>query len=529
MSLLDALLLDPYRTNVWISYRTDGVAGTGTQNDPYDGSTATKFDAVMNGLSANTRIHFGPGTFQTNGYADGVGGGWQPKAGMKIVGCGIDVTILQLAATSTNAHYYAVSHALSSSTLDYFEVSDLTIDCNLASHSGASVACGAVRVMGNHARVRRIKVINWGTKSSSRPCFVIAVITADPPSGVTGVTDCGIEECIAITPGSGNVGPVTLLHAGGIETAATNVTGLGVGPSIRNCFADAGQTSPFANEIRGLSMAWCKGGIVEGNQAHNMMYAGPFQQASSAQDVIARNNFYKNVNKGPYLGGLAASQGTGSLSRSGTVATVTLPGGHNLLVCDYALINTSPSTVFDGIVVTITGTTSTTFTFNPSVSATSATIISVKKVFGVNNLVLEGNTVELATATTGELIGIHAQDWWGTTNPAQDPTYPTYVFGKVIVRDNKIRYVDGAFASNYAGWGIQINGALDLLVRNNVAECAPTNPIRNNRCGSVKYFNDKTPAGVLIQGINEGNSNKKYDELETDAEDALVLALLKSG
>src|SRR6266516_1761374 len=332
MSLLDALLLDPFRINVWIAYRTDGVKGTGTQNDPYDASTATKLDALLNNFSANTRVHMGPGPFQTNGYADGVGGGWQPKPGMKIVGSGIDVTTLQLAATSSNAHFYAIGHALSSSTLDYFEVSDLTIDCNLAGHSGASVACGAVRVMGNHARVRRIKVINWGTKSSTRPCFVIGVVTADPPSGVTGVTDCGIEECMAVTPGSGNVGPVTLLHAGGIESAATNVTGLGIGPFIRNCFVDAGQTSPFPNEIRGLSMAWCKGGIVEGNQAHNMMYGGPFQQPTSAQDVIVRTNFYKNVNKGPFLGGLAVSQGAGSLSRSGTVATVTLPVGHNLLV-----------------------------------------------------------------------------------------------------------------------------------------------------------------------------------------------------
>src|SRR6266540_4171632 len=39
MSLLDALLLDPCRINVWISYRTDAVNGSGTQNDPYDGST----------------------------------------------------------------------------------------------------------------------------------------------------------------------------------------------------------------------------------------------------------------------------------------------------------------------------------------------------------------------------------------------------------------------------------------------------------------------------------------------------------
>jgi hypothetical protein len=85
--------------------------------------------------------------------------------------------------------------------------------------------------------------------------------------------------------------------------------------------------------------------------------------------------------------------------------------------------------------------------------------------------------------------------------------------------------LDGAFDASYVGYGIQVNGAKNLLVRNNVVECAPASPIRNNRCGSVKYFNDKTPAGLLIQGINEANSNKKYDELETDAEDALVLAL----
>ena len=29
MSLLDALLLEPFPTNVWIAYRTDGVKGSG--------------------------------------------------------------------------------------------------------------------------------------------------------------------------------------------------------------------------------------------------------------------------------------------------------------------------------------------------------------------------------------------------------------------------------------------------------------------------------------------------------------------
>ena len=51
MSLLDALLLDPVRINVWVACRTDGILGSGTQNDPYDGSSLLKFDEIMRKLS----------------------------------------------------------------------------------------------------------------------------------------------------------------------------------------------------------------------------------------------------------------------------------------------------------------------------------------------------------------------------------------------------------------------------------------------------------------------------------------------
>ena len=239
MSLFDALLLDPYRLNVWIAYRTDGVKGSGTENDPFDGSTATRLDTVLNSLVANTRIHFGPGTFQINGYQDGAASSWL-RSGMAIIGSGIDITTLQMAgAVTATKHYFAIGHPFSSggqpNLMDYVEVSDLTINCNL-SGAGGSITCGAVRII----------------------------------------------------------------------------------------------------------------------------------------------------------------------------------------------------------------------------------------------------------------------------------------------------YLDGAFQTSpaYIGYGIQVNGAKNLLVRNNVIEAVPSNAIRNNRCGSVKYFNDKTPPGVLTQGWNAGAS-KKYDELETDAEDAFVLALMK--
>jgi len=541
MPLLDALLLDPARINVWIAYRTDGIKGTGTQNDPWDGSTAAKFDAVMSSLSINTTVFLGPTAsatpFLTTGFwvnSDGTtGSGWQAKPGMRIVGSGIDVTTLRLTGASNpgsgTRQYYAVGHALSSTTLDWFEISDLTIDCNLA-QTGTTFACGAARIMGNYSRVRRVKVINWGRKSSGpAESFVVTMITADPASGVTGVVSTGIEDCIAITPGSTAAGPVNVFQVGPKDDSGTNAEAFGVGPFIRNCFVDSNWPTN-TSEVRGLSMAWCKAGLVEGHQVHNTKYGGPYISKSGSRDLTVRNNFYKNVAKGPFwnLGTLAPTySGTLSLSRSGTVATVTATGGHSLVKGDRVKIAGSPNN-FDGI-HQVTGTAGNTFTFDTSVTAvSSSTLTAVQKVFGVDKLAVEGNTVELALQTSGALddvVGIYLHD---AALPGQDPVYRAYPHGDVLVCDNKVRYLDGAFQTSpaYIGYGTQINGAKNLLVRNNVVECVPINPVRNNRCGSVQYFNDLTPTGVLIQGINEGNSNKKYDELETDVEDAFLLGFL---
>jgi len=49
MSLTDALLLDPQKLDIWIALRTDGAKGSGTESDPYDGSTrATPIISVSN-------------------------------------------------------------------------------------------------------------------------------------------------------------------------------------------------------------------------------------------------------------------------------------------------------------------------------------------------------------------------------------------------------------------------------------------------------------------------------------------------
>jgi hypothetical protein len=48
---MDALLLEPHPLDVWLAVRTDGVKGSGTQSDPYDGSTRPYPAFVISGLT----------------------------------------------------------------------------------------------------------------------------------------------------------------------------------------------------------------------------------------------------------------------------------------------------------------------------------------------------------------------------------------------------------------------------------------------------------------------------------------------
>ena len=523
MSLFDAFLLEPHPFEVWIAKRTD-AKGSGTASDPFDGSTASKLDSILNGLAVNTHVHLGPGSFDTAGYADGEATGWQPKAGMKIEGSGVGVTTLRLVNTGQNKLYFAVGHALTN-TLDFFELSDVTIDCNLAGQSPSQVACGAVRVMGNYCRIRRVKAIHWGTKYGGNRCYVIAAIIADPPSGVNEIVDAGIEDCIVVDPDptlipSGAV--VTAIHAGGLENA-TSEEAFGKAPYIRNCFVDAGSPAA-APEFHGLSMSWCRGGTVEGNQIHNFKIGGPFQDKTSTRDIIIRNNHYRNVFKGPYfyLRTYPSSMGTATLSKSGSTITATTSSNHKLSNGDRVYITASNSSFSKWAEVTVTAPNE--FTYQTSIAGTPGTATSIQKLFGIDRLLIEGNLISLATQTSGDLIGIQLEDLQPTS--LQDPIYPAYQHGQVIFRNNKVRYVDGAYQTSpaFVGYGIQTFGARSAIVQDNIVESVPANPIRHERCATIQYFNNRTPAGVLVRGY-DSVAGRKLDELETEAEDALVLSM----
>src|SRR5215472_3329064 len=83
--------------DVYIALRTDGLIGDGTLHNPFDGSTPTKLDAVLRRIPSDTRVHFGPGTFQTAGFSDDSASiGFSVKPKCKYVGAGPTKTTVRL-------------------------------------------------------------------------------------------------------------------------------------------------------------------------------------------------------------------------------------------------------------------------------------------------------------------------------------------------------------------------------------------------------------------------------------------------
>ena len=351
MSLLDSLLLDPPRLDLWIAVRTDGVRGSGTESDPFNGSprqepaisvssltnssdpsgreatvttgtnhgyadgdvvtiagatgagaqyyngafviygaatntfkywmlvnpggTATGaitcartfFDEIIGNVAANTTIHLGLGIFQTKGFSQEAGG-WQPKTGQKIVGSGMDVTILKIVCTKfvapSGTIYLAIGTQIDGN-IDGFEASDFTVDCNLGGqaigkYSFAPVRCGAISVGGNHCRIRRVRAINFGTQTVGIECFVITVGWPSPTVGE--VVDCVVEDCVVEKPSENNAAITSCIGIGAITFLwdamhpQNPVQFYHRGCVIRNCVVNcyyAGGVSSQANAVQSIT------------------------------------------------------------------------------------------------------------------------------------------------------------------------------------------------------------------------------------------------------------------------------------
>jgi len=192
------------RPQVWIAIRTDGLPGTGTQLDPYNGSTAAKFDALMSSFryTPNLGIHLvGPGPFRT--YANHT---WVVRSGWVISGDGIGSTTVQMVGNVAGLHFDVdVFKSDPSISTDNVTIRDLTVDCNWAELSqtadnGANgeknIKTGAVILWGSNNLIDHVRCINsYGSLANTGmeefAIFLVAPRSSDGTNNV--IQYCRVE------------------------------------------------------------------------------------------------------------------------------------------------------------------------------------------------------------------------------------------------------------------------------------------------------------------------------------------------
>src|SRR5271165_3911444 len=115
-------------TNIYLAVRTDGIAGTGTASNPFDASSAAKYDQLLATYSQNTVFNYAPGTYKTTGWHYRT----RTSAGTNCqhFGAGVDQTVIQLVGASDLTQDGVIFGTDYDATADGFEVQNLTLDCN---------------------------------------------------------------------------------------------------------------------------------------------------------------------------------------------------------------------------------------------------------------------------------------------------------------------------------------------------------------------------------------------------------------
>jgi len=135
-------------TNIYLAVRTDGITGTGTASDPFDASTAAKYDQLLATYSQNTIFNYAPGTYQTRGWHFRM----RKSAGTNCqhFGAGVDQTVIQLVGATTPTQDGIIFGTDYDATADGFVVQNLTLDCNALGNPKFTNGLGLCRSTDNH-------------------------------------------------------------------------------------------------------------------------------------------------------------------------------------------------------------------------------------------------------------------------------------------------------------------------------------------------------------------------------------------
>jgi hypothetical protein len=294
-----------------------------------------------------------------------------------------------------------------------------------------------------------------------------------------------------------------------------------------------------------IGVGICTGGVVEGNRLLHGDKGGPWNDTASTLDIVARNNYYHDINVGAYrnMGHEISEKAATSLTRDGLVATCNVgKQEHGLVVGQVVHITNThiggldePLTDqrFNGYhIVTNVGVTpepdGTRFfeylmNKEPQANADTLPDENLPKFLPVSqdaSLILENNVVELAF---GRLQGYWSNPsgiQFGIDKESLFEQIP-YTFRQVLLRENVIRQVDGK--ADFSHFGIIVRASEKLRADNNVIDVGGGG-VRFNKCVSPIFSNNLSTAGKVLRGYDEA-TGESQSELATRVEDALILSL----
>ena len=296
---------------IYIQYRADGRAGTGSFTDPYDGSTAARLALRLSNAPAGAQIYFFPSTNYTLKLSSGATNVWQPKNGQSLIGLGGMEAVKITAATNTVLHANKVAFFYSDTGVTNFTVRGITFDNNInyfnrfaTSNVWTNLYIGAghvSEVAGDNIEFRECRIMGfWGGFSNQQPnsseCFPVYLGSTCPVMtnyNQTFVQYKGnrlIDSEVIQTASLTNIWRYAQnVVFGGYSGAGSNAAG--VYSSNKHLFGRSvarGNRLVSTDGMQGLRFSTSAGTIVENNTVINgrLIYNDTWMN----KDVVVRNN-----------------------------------------------------------------------------------------------------------------------------------------------------------------------------------------------------------------------------------------------
>ena len=178
----------------WIGTNT-ASGNLGTSDHPFVCVTAAQFDRTMSNLPPNCTVHILAGTYSTHGSP----AAYSVKTGQKVIGSGMDVTVLKLVPGTPDN-----TAVLRSSPGSNMEVSDLTGDANYQGQNGSAITLHGIILFGSRNAIRRVKVINLAKYGGNSEAWGIVLDSGDVADSTANVIeDCEVSDFQGGSPGQG--------------------------------------------------------------------------------------------------------------------------------------------------------------------------------------------------------------------------------------------------------------------------------------------------------------------------------------